>query len=35
VPAGAPQAPLRLALGAGAVAAIRAKHDRLRADLDA
>jgi NAD(P)-dependent dehydrogenase (short-subunit alcohol dehydrogenase family) len=31
---GSPQAPLRLALGADAVAAIRAKHGRLRTDLD-
>jgi NAD(P)-dependent dehydrogenase (short-subunit alcohol dehydrogenase family) len=31
----APQAPLRLALGADAVDAIRGKHERLRADLDA
>jgi NAD(P)-dependent dehydrogenase (short-subunit alcohol dehydrogenase family) len=31
----APDAPLRLALGDDAVDAIRAKHDRLRADLDA
>ncbi len=31
---GAPEAPLRLALGADAVDAIRAKHERLRADLD-
>jgi NAD(P)-dependent dehydrogenase (short-subunit alcohol dehydrogenase family) len=31
----APDAPLRLALGVDAVDAIRAKHDRLRADLDA
>jgi NAD(P)-dependent dehydrogenase (short-subunit alcohol dehydrogenase family) len=30
----APQPPLRLALGADAVEAIRAKHERLRADLD-
>jgi NAD(P)-dependent dehydrogenase (short-subunit alcohol dehydrogenase family) len=30
----APQAPLRLALGDDAVDAIRAKHGRLRADLD-
>jgi hypothetical protein len=30
----APQAPLRLAPGADAVDAIRAKHDQLRADLD-
>jgi NAD(P)-dependent dehydrogenase (short-subunit alcohol dehydrogenase family) len=30
----APHAPLRLALGADAVDAIRAKHDRLRFDLD-
>jgi NAD(P)-dependent dehydrogenase (short-subunit alcohol dehydrogenase family) len=30
----ASQAPLRLALGADAVDAIRAKHDQLRADLD-
>jgi NAD(P)-dependent dehydrogenase (short-subunit alcohol dehydrogenase family) len=31
----APDAPLRLALGDDAVDAIRAKHERLRADLDA
>lgn len=31
----APEPPLRLALGADAVEAIRAKHERLRADLDA
>jgi NAD(P)-dependent dehydrogenase (short-subunit alcohol dehydrogenase family) len=31
---GAPQPPLRLALGADAVEAIRAKHERLRADLN-
>lgn len=31
----APDAPLRLALGADAVDGIRAKHERLRADLDA
>jgi NAD(P)-dependent dehydrogenase (short-subunit alcohol dehydrogenase family) len=31
----APDPPLRLALGADAVDAIRAKHERLRADLDA
>jgi NAD(P)-dependent dehydrogenase (short-subunit alcohol dehydrogenase family) len=31
----APQAPLRLALGDDAVDAIRAKHERLRTDLDA
>jgi NAD(P)-dependent dehydrogenase (short-subunit alcohol dehydrogenase family) len=31
----APTAPLRLALGDDAVDAIRAKHERLRADLDA
>jgi NAD(P)-dependent dehydrogenase (short-subunit alcohol dehydrogenase family) len=31
---GAPQAPLRLALGADAVDAIRAKHQRLGADLE-
>jgi NAD(P)-dependent dehydrogenase (short-subunit alcohol dehydrogenase family) len=31
----APNPPLRLALGADAVDAIRAKHERLRADLDA
>jgi NAD(P)-dependent dehydrogenase (short-subunit alcohol dehydrogenase family) len=31
----APDAPLRLALGDDAVDAIRDKHDRLRADLDA
>jgi NAD(P)-dependent dehydrogenase (short-subunit alcohol dehydrogenase family) len=31
----APDAPLRLALGGDAVDAIRAKHQRLRADLDA
>jgi hypothetical protein len=30
----APQPPLRLALGADAVDAIRAKHERLRDDLD-
>jgi NAD(P)-dependent dehydrogenase (short-subunit alcohol dehydrogenase family) len=30
----APRPPLRLALGADAVDAIRAKHERLRADLD-
>jgi hypothetical protein len=30
-----PDAPLRLALGDDAVHAIRAKYDRLRADLDA
>jgi NAD(P)-dependent dehydrogenase (short-subunit alcohol dehydrogenase family) len=30
----APEPPLRLALGADAVDAIRAKHERLRADLD-
>jgi NAD(P)-dependent dehydrogenase (short-subunit alcohol dehydrogenase family) len=30
----APQPPLRLALGGDAVDAIRAKHERLRADLD-
>jgi NAD(P)-dependent dehydrogenase (short-subunit alcohol dehydrogenase family) len=30
----APDPPLRLALGADAVEAIRAKHERLRADLD-
>ena len=30
----APDAPLRLALGDDAVDAIRAKHERLRADLD-
>jgi hypothetical protein len=30
----APDPPLRLALGADAVDAIRAKHERLRADLD-
>jgi NAD(P)-dependent dehydrogenase (short-subunit alcohol dehydrogenase family) len=30
-----PDAPLRLALGDDAVDAIRAKHERLRADLDA
>jgi hypothetical protein len=30
-----PAAPLRLALGDDAVDAIRAKHERLRADLDA
>jgi hypothetical protein len=30
----AQQPPLRLALGADAVDAIRAKHERLRADLD-
>jgi NAD(P)-dependent dehydrogenase (short-subunit alcohol dehydrogenase family) len=30
----APQPPLRLALGADAVDAIRAKHERLRGDLD-
>jgi NAD(P)-dependent dehydrogenase (short-subunit alcohol dehydrogenase family) len=30
----APEPPLRLVLGADAVAAIRAKHDRLRAELD-
>jgi NAD(P)-dependent dehydrogenase (short-subunit alcohol dehydrogenase family) len=30
----APQPPLRLALGADAVEAIRAKHERLREDLD-
>jgi NAD(P)-dependent dehydrogenase (short-subunit alcohol dehydrogenase family) len=32
---GEPDPPLRLALGGDAVDAIRAKHDRLRADLDA
>ena len=31
----APDPPLRLALGADAVDAIRAKHERLRAELDA
>jgi hypothetical protein len=31
----APQVPLRLALGADAVDAIRAAHDRRRADLEA
>jgi NAD(P)-dependent dehydrogenase (short-subunit alcohol dehydrogenase family) len=31
----APEPPLRLALGADAVDAIRAKHEQLRADLDA
>ena len=31
----APEPPLRLALGADAVDAIRAKHERLRHDLDA
>jgi hypothetical protein len=30
----APQPPLRLALGDDAVDNIRAKHERLRADLD-
>jgi hypothetical protein len=30
----APEPPLRLALGADAVDAIRAKHERLRGDLD-
>jgi hypothetical protein len=30
----APDPPLRLALGADAVDAIRAKHERLRADLE-
>jgi hypothetical protein len=31
----APRTPLRLALGADAVDAIRAKHERLGVDLDA